>query len=112
MNGKSRRALRVVATRLKSNGTLATVSLPADPSEGFIIDLQKKLSHHELVLVRFPNVEKKREVKIFVAEKLMPALTSGEGRVATELIQVLGHTALLYSKHLTRPKWSKELAQR
>ena len=122
LSGKGRRALRAVAQRLKSQSELATVTcststgpipIPAPDSEGssgkglsgasvelsagFVDNLQAVLVSRGLVQVRFSQAGKRKECQALGAE-LVERLGSG-----TELVQVVGHTALLY-----RPSQSGE----
>ena len=108
INGKRRRALRSVAGRLKSEGTMREVSWPKDKmhvlgnnmeesdyahlapiDNRFIEMVDQSLWDHELVLVRLNNaVRKKKEATI---------LSSRIGKILNaHVTQVIGHTALLY----------------
>lgn len=108
INGKRRRALRSIAGRLKSEGTMKEVSWPKDKihvlgndeedgdyaqlapiDNRFIEMVDQSLWDHELVLVRLNNaVRKKKEATI---------LSSRIGKILkAHVTQVIGHTALLY----------------
>ena len=107
INGKMRRALRSIAGRQKSDGTIKEVDWPRDfsvtledkksvefaesvpISHRFLERVDEFLWDQEIVLLRLNNVvQKKKGAKIV------------GGRIAEELnahlAQVIGHTALLY----------------
>lgn len=90
-SGKHRRILRAIAEKMKNEKVLPIISFnnPEGLStEIFKANTESALLMHELVQVKFPFVEKKKEAKI-LGEELSMALKC-------ELVQVLGHGILLY----------------
>jgi len=105
MNGAKRRELRALAGRLKANRTLtqaywvgdkienysedAILQLSLDPS--WMEKLDDALWNNELVLLRLNNaVNKKKGAKV-LGNRIAEQLAGG-----TEVVQVVGHTVLLY----------------
>ena len=107
MNGKKRRAIRSIAGRQKSEGTMHEIEWPRDHAiskedkvdqsfaEGvaighrFLERVDEALWDHEIVLLRLKNVVQKKKGAKVVGERVAKALDA-------HLAQVVGHTALLY----------------
>lgn len=102
--GKHRRILRSIANRLKSNDEMSTLQYSGriEKDDAFIDNLKSILIAHELVLIK-ANVKKKKEAKEM---GLKLALSSG-----SELVQVVGHTILLYSSSGEDGKVTKMLGK-
>lgn len=95
LSGKSLRALRALAGRMKASKSLKTLVLGGSGvTDTFKDELERSLDAHELVNVRMGAlVEGKREAKVLVAG--MAEDLRGE----THVVQVLGKTALLYREN-------------
>jgi len=107
INGKKRRALRKLAGRQKTDGSIHEVDWPRDFSIsdedkkdsdfGQRVDLNIKflervdnmLWDHEIVLLRLNNVVHKKKGAKLLSERIANELNA-------HVAQVLGHTALLY----------------
>ncbi|KAL9189474.1 hypothetical protein ACHAXT_009149 [Thalassiosira profunda] len=107
INGKKRRALRSIAGRQKSDGTIQQIEWPKDASialddkkssefaeqvpldHRFLERIDNSLWDRELVLLRLNNVVQKKKGAKIIGERIADILNA---RVA----QVIGHTALLY----------------
>mmetsp|Transcript_23842 Transcript_23842/g.81523 ORF Transcript_23842/g.81523 Transcript_23842/m.81523 type:complete len:322 (-) Transcript_23842:49-1014(-) len=88
LTGKQKLVLRGRAVTL--GGKLPTLDLPRDGATApFLKQLEEYVKHHELVKVRMPFVGKKKAAKLLAEADLVPATRS-------ELVQVMGHTCLLY----------------
>ena len=87
MKGYERRALRAISNRLKQDLGLVVLQCDESPSENFMSNLQDVLKSREMVQIR-ADVQKKKEAKE-LGSKLAEDTCS-------ELVQVLGHTILLY----------------
>ena len=91
LSGKERRALRALAGALKGENKLRTLQLAgADISEGFTAQLNDSLRAFELVNIKTRTITKKAECKE-LAEQLSSI-------TASSVVQVVGHTVLLYRK--------------
>ena len=107
INGKKRRAIRSIAGRQKSEGTVQEVEWPRDHAiskedkvdqifaervdmgHRFLERVDGALWDHEIVLLRLKNVVQKKKGAKIVGERVAKALDA-------HLAQVVGHTALLY----------------
>ena len=105
LDGRDRRLLRAAAARAKNDKKMATLAFAggasAPPRTQFLDELREQLLAHELVVVRMPDIGKKKEAKLFAEEHLLSP--------DTHLVQTLGHTVLLYAPHPTRPRLATEL---
>ena len=88
--GKERRALRAIANRKKQDLSLLTLPCSVSYNENFIKNINESLEAKELILLRFHDIEKKKEVK-----QIMVDICS---KSKSEIIQVVGHTALIYKE--------------
>ena len=90
LTGKHRRALRAVANRLKQDKTLdSLIYKTKQPKETSLLNLNNILNIKEMVLLKL-DVEKRKEAKILGLELAV--------ETKSELIQVVGHTVLLYKQ--------------
>lgn len=89
LRGKHRRALRSIAGRFKQEdgNRLVSINYTVEGSANSMQNILSTLQARELVQLRL-DVAKKKEAKILA--------TSICSELKCELIQVLGHTALLY----------------
>lgn len=102
MNGKKRRALRGIAGRQKTEGTIRKVEWPVSSedkkdskfaeevsiSHRYLETVDGALWDHEIVLLRFSIMQKKKGAKI-LGERIADVLDA-------HVVQVMGHTVLLY----------------
>jgi pyrimidine deaminase RibD-like protein len=107
INGKKRRALRKLAGRQKTAGTIREVDWPRDKTISdedkkdsdfgervnldvrFLEQVDNSLWDHEIVLLRLNNVVHKKKGAKLLSERIADELNA-------HVAQVLGHTALLY----------------
>lgn len=107
INGKKRRALRKLAGRQKTAGTIHEVDWPRDKTISdedkkdsdfgervnldvrFLEQVDNALWDHEIVLLRLNNVVHKKKGAKLLSERIADELNA-------HVAQVLGHTALLY----------------
>jgi len=89
-NGKERRALRAIANRMKQDQTLLILPSSISFNDNFIKNVIESLESKEMILLKFNDIKKKSEVK-----QVMVAI---QDRTKSELVQVLGHTALIYKE--------------
>ncbi|KAJ1420686.1 hypothetical protein B484DRAFT_453015 [Ochromonadaceae sp. CCMP2298] len=87
LSGKHRRSLRSIAGRLKRSSELSSLFFN-ELSDQSLKNLDDTLKSNELVRISFVKVEKKAAAKE-LGEKLADQTKS-------ELVQILGHTVLLY----------------
>jgi RNA-binding protein YhbY len=87
LKGFQRRALRAISNRLKQQQGIVILQCDEVPSDNFMNNLNDVMRSRELVQLRM-DVEKKKEAKV-LGEKLAQETSS-------ELVQVLGHTVLLF----------------
>ncbi len=90
LRGRERRLLRAIAGRFKTNKELVGITYNhQDGSENAFKNIEATLLSREMLQLRF-DVPKKKEAKD-LAGTICAELNS-------ELVQVLGHTALIYRK--------------
>ena len=107
INGKKRRALRQLAGRQKTAGTIQELEWPRDKTISdedkkdndfgervnlnvrFLEEVDNALWNHELILVRLNNVVHKKKGAKVLSARIADALNA-------HVAQVLGHTTLLY----------------
>ena len=89
-NGKERRALRAIANRMKQDASLLTLPGSISYNENFIKNVKESLEAKEMILLKFNDSGKKKEVKQIMMDicKLSKS----------EIIQVVGHTALIFKE--------------
>ncbi|MDJ0862466.1 MAG: ribosome assembly RNA-binding protein YhbY [Gammaproteobacteria bacterium] len=86
MHAKEKHALRARAHQLKAFVTLGAGGL----TEAVVAETDLALDHHELVKVRLAADDRKRKNQ--VANELC-------NRTGAELVQLIGHVAVLYRRH-------------
>ena len=98
LTSKQVRTLRAETHRLK----LKPVVLIGQNglSESVMAELEQAVHHHELLKIRVPGMDKKNKKQLI-----------GEinARLNTELIQVIGHTAVIYRENPDKGRFRKLL---
>lgn len=89
-NGKERRALRAISNRMKQSSTLLILPSSISYNENFIKNVIESLDSKEMVLLKFNDIGKKKDVKEIISDICK--------QTKSEIIQVLGHTALIYKE--------------
>jgi len=126
ITGKNRRALRTIAGRQKTDGTMQQLDWPKDKSsipskktseeeidfaEGVPLDprflerIDQSLWDHEIVLLRLNKAVKKKKGAKILGGRIADALDA-------HVAQVIGHTALLYRPGFPPVMDMEELAQK
>ena len=100
-NGKERRALRAIANRMKQDTSLLTLPCSVSYSDNFIRNIKESLEAKEMILLRFNDSGNKKEVK-----SIMDVISKQSN---SEIIQIVGHTALIYKEKKTLSKIRKIL---
>ena len=100
--GKQKQSLRTIAGRMKLENKLNVLQFK-DISVQSLVNLEESLKAHEMIQLKFMNVEKKTDAKKLGIE--VAAQTN------SALVQVLGHTALLYRASSPSNEVTKALHQ-
>ena len=99
--GKERRALRAIANRMKQDLSLLILPCSVSYNDNFIKNIKESLDSKELILLKFHDIEKKKEVKEIMIDIC--------DKSNSEIIQVVGHTALIYKEKEKNSKIRKVL---
>ena len=100
-NGKERRALRAIATRMKQDSSLLALPCSISYGDSFIRNIKESLEAKEMILLRFNDSGNKKEVKQIMSDICKQS--------DSEIIQIVGHTALIYKEKSKTSKMRKIL---